>query len=107
MARYSLRSTARQLRVRVLTTIGILAAIVVTWWMKVEDARNPDAPPQVAFGEPVGVGRAVFTPQKLTIEPGSEQGERKLVLVGQLENVTSSSQRDVFGFPGGLPWSAP
>ena len=71
--------------------------------MKVEDARNPDAPPQVALGEPVSVGRAVFTPQKLTIEPGSDQGERKLVLVGQLENVTSSSQRDVFGFPGGLP----
>ncbi|WP_139789247.1 hypothetical protein [Manganibacter manganicus] len=67
--------------------------------MKVEDARIPDAPPQIAFGEPVKAGRAIFTPQKLTIEPGREQGERKLVLTGLLENVTASSQAAIFGIP--------
>jgi len=103
MARYSLRSTARQIRVRVLAAIGVFAAIVVTWWVKVEDARIPDTLPQIAFGEPVNVGRSVFTPQYLTIEPGDEQGERKLVLTGLLENVTGTTQRAVFGFPEKLP----
>src|SRR5690606_4213315 len=99
MARYSLRSTARQIPARLLAAIGILAAIVVTWWMKVEDTRIPDTPPQIAFGEPVNVGRSIFTPQKLSIERGEEQGERRLVLTGLLENVTGSTQVAVFGFP--------
>ncbi|MCP8896488.1 hypothetical protein KYK29_16300 [Shinella daejeonensis] len=103
MARYLLKSTARQIRVRVLAAIGVFAAIVVTWWMKVEDARIPDAPPEIAFGEPVSVGRSVFTPQKLTIKPGREPGERMLVLTGLLENVTGATQKAVFGFPEKLP----
>ena len=71
--------------------------------MKVEDARIPDAPPEIAFGEPVSVGRSVFTPQKLAIEPGREPGERMLVLTGLLENVTGATQKAVFGFPEKLP----
>ena len=63
----------------------------------------PDAPPAVAFGEPVSVGRSVFTPQKLAIEPGQEQGERRLVLTGMLENVTGETQTAVFGSPEHLP----
>jgi hypothetical protein len=109
MVRHSLGSTVRQIWVRIFAVIGIAAAIVVAWWMKVEDARVPDAPPQIAFGEPVNVGRAVFTPQKLTIEnaapsamAGAQEG-RKLVLTGQLENVTGASQVGVFGEPGALP----
>lgn len=109
MVRHSLGSTVRQIWVRIFAVIGIAAAIVVAWWMKVEDARVPDAPPQIAFGEPVNVGRAVFTPQKLTIEnaapsamAGSQDG-RKLVLTGQLENVTGASQVGVFGEPDALP----
>lgn len=40
-----------------------------------------------------------FTPQKLAIE----QGERRLVLTGLLENVTGSTQEAVFGSPEKLP----
>lgn len=105
MVRHPLRSTARQIRARLFAAIGILAAIAVAWWMKVEDARVPDASPQIAFGEPVSLGRAVFTPQKLTVEKagpsataGSQAG-RKLVLTGQIENVTGTSQAAVFGQP--------
>lgn len=106
MVRNSLRSTVRQIWVRMLAAIGILAAIAVAWWMKVEDARVPDAPPRIAFGEPVNVGRAVFVPYKLTIEsatPSATGSQRKLVLTGQLENVTGSSQLAVFGSPEKLP----
>ena len=71
--------------------------------MKVEDARIPDAPPQIAFGGTVRAGRAVFTPQKLTIEPGREQRRRKLVLTGLLENTTASTQVAVFCIPEELP----
>jgi hypothetical protein len=109
MVQHSLGSTVRQVWVRLLAVIGIAAAIAVAWWMKVEDARLPDAPPQIAFGEPVSVGRAVFTPQKLTIENAApsaiadSQNGRKLVLTGQVENVTSTSQVGVFGPPDKLP----
>jgi hypothetical protein len=82
MVRQTLRSTVQRIRIRISTVIGLVAAIVTAWWMKVEEARVPDAPPTIAFGEPVNVGRWVFTPQKLAIEPGKEAGERKLILTG-------------------------
>ena len=103
MARQSLRASVRQIRIRIVTAIGLLAAIGWTWWGKVEDARAPDAPPAIAFGEEIRVGRALFTPQTLTIEQGREQGERKLVLTGLLENETASTQVSVFGSPEKLP----
>ncbi|MFE0017605.1 hypothetical protein ACFWXH_22385 [Mesorhizobium sp. NPDC059054] len=106
MVRHSLRSTVRQIWVRLLAALGIFAAIAVAWWMKVEDARVPDAPPQVAFGEPVNVGRAILVPYKLTIEnaaPSATGSQRKLVLTGQLESVTGSSQVSIFGSPEKLP----
>ncbi|MBS7543998.1 hypothetical protein [Ancylobacter oerskovii] len=103
------------------TAIGIVAAIVVAWWMKVEDARVPDAPSRIAFGEPVKVGRAVFTPQKLAVEntpPSATAISRKgrtLVLTGQLENMSGTSQVAIFGSPekppklssGGISFPAP
>jgi hypothetical protein len=105
MVRHLLRSTARQIWARLFAAIGIFAAIAVTWWMKVEDARVPNASPQITFGEPVNLGRAVFTPQKLAVEKaaasataGSQDG-RRLVLTGQIENVTGTSQAAVFGQP--------
>ncbi len=103
MTRYSLKSAARQIGIRLLAAIGIVVAVIVTWWMKVEDARIPDTSPQVAFGEPVSVGRSVFTPQKLAIEVGREPDERMLVLTGLLENVTGTTQKAMFGFPEKLP----
>ncbi len=59
--------------------------------------------PRVVFGEPVKVGRSVFTPQKLSVVQGKDQGERKLVLTGLIENVTGTTQTAVFGFPEQLP----
>lgn len=106
MVQNALKSTARKIWVRMLTAVGIVAAIAVAWWMKVEDARVPVAPPQIAFGEPVNVGRAVFIPYKLVIEEPSATGPqagRRIVLTGQLENVTGSSQLAVFGSPEKLP----
>jgi hypothetical protein len=105
----SLKSTIRQIWLRTFAAIGITAAIVVAWWMKVEDARMPDTPPQVTFGKPVNVGRAVFTPQKLTVEKGPpsttarSQAGRALVLTGRLENVTSTSQAAILGPAEKLP----
>ena len=103
MVRQSLKSTAQQVWVRIIATLGIAAAVVTTWWMKVEDARAPDAPPTITFGEPVKVGRSVFTPQKLVVVADSNNGERQLVLSGTLENMTASSQRAMFGTPETLP----
>ena len=77
--------------------------MIVAWWMKVEDARIPEVAPAVAFGEPVKVGRAVFIPQKLSVVQGKEQGKRKLVLTGLIENITGTTQTAVFGFPEKLP----
>lgn len=109
MARYSLRSTFRQIWLRIFATIGIITAIAVAYWMKVEDARVTDTPPQIAFGDPVNVGRAVFTPQKLTIETDaapaatSMRRDRKLILRGRLENATGESQVAILGSPEKLP----
>lgn len=107
MVRRPLRSTFHQIRVQAFAAIGIVAAIAVAWWMKVENARAPHAAPQIAFGEPVKVGRAVFTPRSLVIRnapPSSANGSgRKLVLAGQLENATGESQVAMFGFPEELP----
>lgn len=103
MARYSLQSAVRQVRGRVLATIGIGTAVIVAWWMRVEDARIPELAPAVVFGESVKVGRAVFIPQKLSVVQGKVQGERKLVLTGLIESVTGTTQTAVFGFPEQLP----
>lgn len=115
MARRSLKSAAYQVWVRVVATIGLAAAILTTWWMKVEDARAPKAPSAVAFGQPVKVGRSIFTPQKLILDSGDGQGDRRLILTGLLENATRSSQQAFFGFPdqpvvltsGGATFEAP
>ncbi|MCO5082325.1 MAG: hypothetical protein M9955_11790 [Rhizobiaceae bacterium] len=94
---------------RIAAAIGVIAAIAATWWMKVEEARAPDAPTQIAFDQPVKVGRAVFTPRRLAIENAApfptagDAGGRKLVLAGRLENATGASQIAVFGFPETLP----
>jgi len=98
----SLKSAVGRIRIRIIAAIGLVAAIVLTWWMKVEDARIPDAPPPIAFGEPVSVGRSVFIPENLALA-NDEKGERKLVLTGLIENVTGSTQVAVFGFPEMLP----
>lgn len=109
MVRHSLKSTVHRIWVRIFAAIGIAAAITVAWWMKVEAARAPDAPPEIAFGAPVSTGRAVFTPRKLTIETAApsamagSQGGRKIVLAGQIENVTGISQVGAFGPPDRLP----
>src|SRR5690606_423189 len=77
--------------------------------LKVDDVRTPDAPPRTAFDQPVKVGRAVFTPKRLTIENAApfpmagDTGGRKLVLAGRLENATGESQIAVFGLPENLP----
>jgi len=103
MVRELLKSTAQRVWVRLIATLGLAAAVGTTWWMKIEDIRAPHTLPAVVFGEPVKVGRSIFTPQKLVIESGTKPGERKLVLTGLLENATGSSQVAVFGFPEKLP----
>lgn len=109
MVRPLLSSAFRQIWVRIAATIGVIAAIAATWWMKVEEARVPDAPPRIAFDQPVKVGRGVFTPRRLTVgntapsPAAGAKGSRKLVLAGRLENVTGESQVAVFGFPELLP----
>jgi hypothetical protein len=110
MAGRSFHSALRQFRVRGFAAVGIVAAIATAWWVKVEDARVPDTPPQIAFGDPVKAGRGVFTPQSLTIvnaapssAAASSASGRKLVLAGLLENVTGNSQLEILGPPDELP----
>ena len=101
----------RRLWLRVVATAGVAAAVLLSWWWKVEEARTPENAPAAAFGRPVDLGRTVLTPASLEWRPDA----RQLVLNAVLENVTAETQVAIFGTPphppqlilNGVPQAAP
>ncbi|MBK4217422.1 hypothetical protein JJJ17_15950 [Paracoccus caeni] len=91
------RSLLNRVLPRTLAAAGLAAAIGVSWWMRVEAARAPDDPPQVAMGEAVDLGRVSLTPLALTLLPDGDQAA--LTLHATAENITGETQSGLFGFP--------
>lgn len=91
------QSIIRRFMLRSLATAGVTAAVGISWWKRVEAAREPDGPPQTTLGMPLDLGRVILTPMSLGIENGA--GGNRLVLRGRAENVTGESQSAIFGFP--------
>jgi hypothetical protein len=85
----------RRLWLRALATAGVVAAVLLSWWWKVEDARTPDNAPEATFGGTIDLGRSALTPLALTLRPGDD----RLVLTAMIENRTGETQLAVFGAP--------
>lgn len=85
------RSLLRRLWLRILATAGVTAAVLVTWWGKIEDARTPRTIPEIIIGQPVDLGRSRITPLAMTAEPD------RLTLTVQIENLTGETQMMPFG----------
>ena len=78
-----------------LATAGVAAAVLLSWWWKVEEARSPDTAPATTFGQAIDMGRTRLTPLSLTLH----QAEGQLVLTAVIENVTGETQIAIFGGP--------
>ena len=85
----------RRLWLRLLATAGVAAAVLLSWWWKVEDARTPETAPAAVFGAALDLGRTRLTP--LALEFRSR--DRQLVLNALIENQTGQSQIAIFGGP--------
>ena len=97
-------SWLRRLRVRLAASAGVAAAMALGLWMKVEDARAPLAPPVLAPGQPIDLGRVRITPLTLALAPPKRDGEpRRLLLRARLLNLTGETQTAIFGFPSHPP----
>lgn len=82
-----------------LATAGVVAAVLLSWWWKVEDARMPENAPAAAFGNPVDLGRTSLTPMALAWD---RQASR-LILNATIENITGETQVAIFGTPAHPP----
>lgn len=82
--------------------IGVIAAVLLSWWWKVEDARSPDQLPRLALDQPVDLGRSLAIPQSLEWRHADGLPDR-LVLVMAMENITGETQYDFFGPASALP----
>ena len=89
----------RRLWVRLLATAGLAAAILLSWWWRIDEARSPDQVPVVALGDRIDLGRSVITPLSLRLSDHDGQ----LILDAVIENVTGRTQGAVFGMPEHLP----
>jgi hypothetical protein len=91
-------SLFRRILLRSVATLGIVAAVSMSWWMRVENAREKDDLPVVALGTAIDLGRTTLTPLSLALD-GNDDGQRRLVLRARVENRTGETQAGVFGFP--------
>lgn len=89
----------RRLWLRAVATAGVTAAVLLSWWWKVEDARPAEDAPLASFGSPVDLGRSLLTPQALEWR----EGEGQFVMNAVIENVTGRTQFAVFGTPAHPP----
>ncbi|AGT09157.1 hypothetical protein JCM7686_2076 [Paracoccus aminophilus JCM 7686] len=90
----------RTILLRLMATAGVSAAVLLSWWWKIEDARAPKVLPTAALNQPVDLGRSLFTPQRVTLERGATD---QIMLTAVIENVTGASQSSVFGLPAKPP----
>ena len=95
-------SLFKRVWLQLLAATGVIAAVGLNWWWKIEDVRTPDAAPLVSFGDAVEAGRAKLTPLSLAVEHSEESGGR-FILDAELLNETGSTLESVFGFPPKLP----
>lgn len=91
------RMILRSLRLRFLASLGLGAAILTSWWLRVEDARAPKELPQIGFGQTVAAGRTSLIPDRLVVDDG------QLILTATLETMTGSTVSAPFGAPARLP----
>lgn len=98
-------SLTRRIWMRIFAATGVIAAVVASYWIKVDDARQPEEPPATAFGQPVDTGRALLTPRALFVlpadpgDPGVEPGTKLLALTARIENITGQTQSVIFASP--------
>ena len=97
MNRRRSRLVLRSLRLHLLASLGVGAAILTSWWLRVEEARAPKELPQIAFGQAVAAGRTSLTPERLVRRDG------QLTLVAMLEPLTGATVSAPFGAPARLP----
>lgn len=90
-------SALRRFALKALAAAGVGAAILLSWWWKVDDARQPDEIPIASFGDPILLGRTTLTPHSLVVADG------QIVLTASMENVTGETQMAVFGLPAKPP----
>lgn len=90
-------STLRRFALRALAAAGVGAAVLLSWWWRVDEVREPDTVPAVAFGQTIPLGRSSITPQTLTFEDG------QIILTSVVENITGTTQAGPFGVPAKLP----
>ncbi|RCW86803.1 hypothetical protein [Paracoccus lutimaris] len=95
MTRDTRPSLLRRIWLRTLATAGIAAAVLLSWWWKIEEARSPETAPAAAFGTAVDLGRTALTPMVLEWQPG----DGRLVLTAAIENLTGETQVAIFGGP--------
>ncbi len=88
----------RQLRLRLIATAGATAALLLTWWWKVDDLRNPPELPAITFGQSVDMGRTRLTPLKLEWRE-VEGSPAQMVMTAMAENITGETQSAIFGIP--------
>ncbi|WP_147391960.1 hypothetical protein [Paracoccus onubensis] len=88
----------RRLWLRLLATAGIAAAVLLSWWLRIDQARAPSEIATTGFGETIDLGRSLFTPEALQLRRSPDQPDQ-LVLTASVENVTGKTQNAVFGSP--------
>lgn len=93
----NLKGSVSQTRKWLFGTAGSLAAITLSWWWMIEDARAPRELPRAAFGQQLEVGRVWLTPLELSHKDGL------LILEAEAENPTGETQTLPFGLPDRLP----
>lgn len=92
-------SILRRVWLRTIATAGVTAAVLLSWWWKVQDARAPDVLPVATLGQPVDLGRSRLTPLALEWRAGGAE----LVLRAEVENITGETQVAMFGNPPSPP----
>lgn len=73
----------RKIRLRLIASAGIAAAVMLGWWMRVERARTPETTPVIGLGTTVVTGRSAVTPMSVQFKSGADE----LVLVAEVRGM--------------------
>lgn len=90
-----------RLWLRLFATAGATAAVLLSWWWKVDDMRAPDQLPTTSFGQPVDMGMFLFTPLSLQLRHATTDQPGTLVMTATVENITGETQ--ILATPRGMP----
>lgn len=81
----------RKLWLRLLATLGVGAALMLSWWWKIDAAREPTAIPEASLGQTIQLGRVQITPLALELVE-----DENIVMTAEVLNVTGTTQVGVF-----------